>query len=252
MLAIGLAVQVGLSARALTVSVAEFRLAAAPDSSVLASFIVLNDEPQAVSIAVSVTDWDDGRDGVTHLYPAGSVDRSCSPWLTVDATTFTLAPFDERAVNVVVRVPEGVRGTHWAGFLVRSAPESPQAVSIADVAISSEALVRLFVTIPPAAGDLSVTKLSVVAVDPFRIRVGLANGGDARLPDITGIASVEGQTGAELSFPLPAVSVLPGRSLDVEAELPWRPDEAGIYLVRAVFDFGAEILVAGQIVFRIP
>jgi len=251
-LAVGLAVQGSLAACALTVSVAEFRLVAAPNGSVEASLVVLNDEPRGVVLSLQVTDWDDAPDGVTHLLPIGDVGRSCSRWLDIDTTIFSLAAFEERVVTVVVRVPDGARGTYWSGLLVSAAPTGVSSDS--GGGISSEALVRLFVTIPPTDARASVTALSVLSFAPLRVHAQLTNLGDVRLSDVTGVLTLERSSGPAISFPLPQINVLPGHSADVDTVLTWQPDadDAGLFLVRAVFDYGGESLVAGQIVLRAP
>ena len=239
-----------VSARALTVSVAEFRLTASPETEIATSFVVFNDEPRAVELSLTITDWDDGADGVTRLFPVGEIERSCGAWLHVDARSFSLAAFEERTVNVRVRVPTAVRGTHWAGLVVHAAP--PAGGATADIDVIGEALVRLFVTVPPAEESAAVIGLSALSLQPLRVLACIANTGDARLVDVQGLVSVEGPTGRAASFSLPPLNLLPGHSLDIEAEAPWGLDMPGLYLVRVVFDYGAESLVAGQIVVRVP
>ncbi|MCX6092645.1 MAG: hypothetical protein NTX23_07250 [Candidatus Bipolaricaulota bacterium] len=238
-----------VSARALTVSVAEFRLTASPETEIATSFVVFNDEPRAVEVLLTITDWDDGADGVTRLFPVGEIERSCGAWLDVDVVSFSLAAFEERTVDVRVRVPTAVRGTHWAGLVIRAT--SP-ASAAADIDVIGEALVRLFVTVPPAAESATVTGFSALSVQPLRVLARIANTGDARLVGVQGLVSVEGPTGQVASFSLPPLNLLPGHSFDIEAEAPWGLDMPGLYLVRVVFDYGAESLVAGQIVVHVP
>ncbi|MCX6101316.1 MAG: hypothetical protein NTV92_07845 [Candidatus Bipolaricaulota bacterium] len=237
-------------ARALTVSVAEFRLTASPETEIATSFIVFNDEPRAVEFSLTITDWDDGPDGVTRLFPVGEIERSCGAWLDVDVLSFSLAAFEERTVNVRVRVPAGVHGTHWAGLVVRAG--SPAGGAAAGIDVIGEALVRLFVTVSPAAESATVTGFSTLSVQPLRVLARIANTGDARLVDVQGLVSVEGPTGQAASFSLSPLNLLPGHSFDIEAEAPWGLDMPGLYLVRVVFDYGAESLVAGQIVVHVP
>ncbi len=235
----------------LTVSVAEFRLTVNPESEAVASFIVLNDEPRAAAFSLLLSDWDDGPDGVTRLFPVGEIGRSCGAWLDADTVSLSLAAFEERTVNVRVHVPTGVRGTYWAGLVVRAASPADDAAS-ADVHVIGEALVRFFVTVPPAEESAAVTGLSALSVLPLRVLTRIANTGDARLADVQGLVSVEGPTGQVASFSLPPLNLLPGHSLDIEAEAPWGLEASGPYVLRVVFDYGAESLVAGQIVVRVP
>jgi len=46
-------------------------------------------------------------------------------------------------------------------------------------------------------------------------------------------------------------SLLPGSCATVSVRAPWTTDASGMYLVRAVSDFGGDTLIAGQIVIRL-
>jgi hypothetical protein len=244
-----LALFIEVPADALTVSVAEFRLTANPETEMAVSFVVFNDEPRAFQLSLTITDWDDGADSVTRLFAVGEIERSCGAWLEVDTVRLSLAAFEESTVNVHVRVPTSVHGTHWAGLVVRASPADGVA---ADIDVVGEALVRLFVTVPPAAESAEVTGFSALSVQPLRVLARIANTGDARLVDVQGLVSVEGPMGQAMSLSLPALNLLPGHSFDIEAEVPWGLDVPGLYLLRVVFDYGGESLVAGQIVVRVP
>ena len=246
------ALAIGICARALTVSVAEFRLVADREDLVEASFVILNDEPRSVDVSLAVVDWDDNSDGVTEVFALGTVSRSCGAWIAADASSFSLGPYEERTVHIESRVPSDVQGTYWAGLLARIGSAAGEPIASTDVAVSSEALIRFFVTVPPADEEAAVTELRVLSLEPFRIETRLSNTGNARLSDVEGVVSLEGPAGQELSFASPIVNVLPGHSLDVDMELPWQVDRPGVYLLRVVFDYGAETLIAGQIVVRVP
>jgi hypothetical protein len=225
------------------VSVAEFRLAAEAGSQVEASLVVVNDEAHDVALSIRVTDWDDGPDGVTRLLEAGG-ERSCGLWVSLPESDLVLGPLEERALGFTILIPLDVRGTYWTGLILRDSSSS--------VAMVSESLVRVFVTIPPARLAAAVTDLSVVGFAPFGISARLANLGDARLCDVQGLVSVEGPGGDVASWSLAPFNLLPGHVREVTGGTTWGLDIPGAYLVRLVFDYGGEALVAGQIVVRIP
>jgi hypothetical protein len=229
---------------ALTVSVAEFRLVAGAGDKIAAAFVVVNDQPRAVALSLSVTDWDDDPGGVTHLFPVRTVERSCGSWLELEELSFLLGPSEERTLNFVLRVPLDTKGTHWAGLLIREA--SPFA------SVASESLVRVFVTVPPAESSAAVTDVSVISLVPFRVSARLANTGDVRVCGVQGLVSVEGPEGHVASLLLSPFNLLPGHAIEVGGEAEWGLDSSGTYVVRVVFDYGAEALVAGQVVVRIP
>lgn len=234
---------IGMTVCALTVSVAEFRLAAGPDSEATYSFVVVNDEPRLVDFTVSICDWDEDADGVTRVTPAGTVARSCAAWIAMDVESLRLGPLEERLVEFTVRVPPGVSGTYWAGCVIRDGSST---------GVASELLVRIFVDVPPTELRAAVVDVSVQGIAPLKVTARLANLGNTRLCDIQGLLAVEATTGDVVSCELVPFHLLPAHSQVVTAEAPWDLSASGTYLVRMVFDYGAQSLVAGQIVVRVP
>ncbi len=229
---------------ALTVSVAEFRLAPEAGSQIEASLIVVNDESRDVALSVRVTDWDDGSDGVTRLLEAGEIERPCSSWVSLSESGIVLGPREESALRFAIRIPTDVRGTYWTGLVFRDA--SPSA------AVASESLVRIFVTVPSARFEAAVTNVSVVSLVPLSVSARLANLGDARFCDVQGLVSVEGPNGDVASLSLSPFNLLPGHAREVTGATSWGLDIPGTYLVRLVFDYGGDALAAGQIILRVP
>lgn len=226
----------------LTVSIAQFRLAAEPESEVSGSFVVLNDEPRSVDFTVLVVDWDEDSDGVLHTVPGGGVERSCAMWLEADTRSFRLAALEERAVDFTVRVPPHVSGTYWTGLVVRASSAG---------SVATESLIRIFVDVPPAPLRAAIVSLSVLALSPFRVVARVANLETSCLYDVQGLITVEGTEGDVASCALAPFRLLPQHARDVEEVAPWGLESAGTYIVRLVFDYGADALVAGQIVVRV-
>lgn len=234
---------VGPTACGLTVSIAQFRLAAEPESDVSGSFVVLNDEPRSVDFTVLVVDWDEDSDGVLRTVSGECVERSCAMWLEADTRAFRLAPFEELAVDFTVRVPPHVSGTYWTGLIVRA--DSTRGVA-------TESLIRIFVDVPPAPLRAAVVSLSVLALSPFRVVARVANLETSCLYDVQGLVTVEGAAGDVASCALLPFRLLPQHARDVEGVAPWGLESAGTYIVRLVFDYGADALVAGQVVVHVP
>lgn len=231
------------AASGLTVSVAEFRLVAGEAGDVAAQFSVRNDEPTPTSLSVSVTDWDDGPDGVTRMAPPGEMARSCSLWIAALPSVVTLEPHEERILSLAVRVPEGERGTYWSGLVLREGDAAGL--------VSREILVRVFVAVGHASPQAAVTELVVVQTSPLRVTVRAESLSDVRLCDVQGLLSVEGAAGGSATFQIAPFHVLPMHARRVDVDTTWFPPP-GTYLVRAVLDYGAEALVAGQIVLTVP
>jgi hypothetical protein len=236
----------------LTISVAEFSLSVGAGETADATFTILNDEPVAVRFRVDLSEWDEDQDGVTVMRPAGSVERSSAAWITTEPSgEVHLGPFDEVQIRVSVDVPLGARGTYWSGLLVAH-NRGGESAPMEGIAVAGELLVKIYVTVPPGEAAAEVAYLEVGGLQPLWATVRVHNSGSIRLFGMTGVLSVEDASGAEISVPLPIVDVLPGHSINVRIDTAWRAIQPGIYLVRAVVDFGAEYLIAGQVVVRVP
>ena len=250
-----LAVVVGVSAAVsgITVSVSEFSLVARPESSLDVRFTIQNDENSSVRIDISPCDWDEDADGVTRLSNPGTLERSCAPWLVLSTSTQVLRPSDEVEVSCGISVPAGTAGTHWAGLLVAVRAMDEAAAQESGIRVSRELLVKVYVTSFPAVQAAAVTRVSVGGLSPLTVEFCVANLGETRLDDVLGALSIQSPSGATLAeTPLPRLSILPGHSVNAAVVTPWSLLDSGVFLVRTVIDFGAEYLVAGQIVLHVP
>jgi hypothetical protein len=231
------------TASGLTVSIAQFRLAAEPESEVAGSFVVLNDEPRSVDFTLLVVDWDEDSDGVLRTMPSGRVERSCAMWLEVDTRAFRLTPSEERAVAFTVRVPPHVSGTYWTGLTIRASSTG---------GVATESLIRIFVDVPSAPLRAAVVSLEVLTLSPLRVVARVVNLEIACLYEVQGLVTVERSEGDVASCALSPFRLLPQHARDVEGVASWGLESAGTYIVRLVFDYGADALVAGQVVVRVP
>jgi dockerin type I repeat protein len=112
--------------------------------------------------------------------------------------------------------------------------------------------VRVFVTVLPTTSAGRVSNLQVLGINPLGIVMEFANIGDTFLSNVSGLIVVESSAGIALfEIPLIPFDVLPGYSQSQTVFGEWGLQAAGLYLIRAVLDYGAEYLVAGQSVLRI-
>jgi hypothetical protein len=239
-------------AAGLTVSVSEFALSVGAGEAADATFTILNDEPVSVRVRIALSEWDEDQDGVTVLRPAGSVARSCSSWIHTESwEDVLLEPFDEVQIRLSIAAPLGARGTYWAGLLVTPSPGG-EPTPTEGIAVAGELLVKIYVTVPPGETAAEVAFLDVGGLQPLWVTVRVHNSGSVRLSGVSGVLSVKDASGAEVSVQLPIIDVLPGHSIDLRIDTEWGITQSGIYLVSAVVDFGAEYLIAGQVVVRVP
>ena len=228
------------------------RLPIAPGEQGAGTFLVRNTGTDPIVVHISLHDWWRTPEGKFQILPAGSLERSCAPWLVYSATTLELAPGEEAQVSVEVTVPEDVEGDHWALLLVA---EEPQPVEEQQAEEGLTSTTRVVVTYAvkilqqdpengaPAA---EIRGIELVSQDPLTLQVHYANTGNCH---ITGQGTVElrdifGET--VRSYTVTPFPLLPGEERVVTIEdTTGEPLPEGLYYAIALFDFGGEYLVQG-------
>ncbi|MCD6129148.1 hypothetical protein J7J35_05530 [Candidatus Bipolaricaulota bacterium] len=228
------------------------RLPIAPGEQGAGTFLVRNTGTDPIVVHISLHDWWRTPEGKFQILPAGSLERSCAPWLVYSATTLELGPGEEAQVSVEVTVPEDVEGDHWALLLVA---EEPQPVEEQQAEEGLTSTTRVVVTYAvkilqqdpengaPAA---EIRGIELVSQDPLTLQVHYANIGNCH---ITGQGMVElrdifGET--VRSYTVTPFPLLPGEERVVTIEdTTGEPLPEGLYYAIALFDFGGEYLVQG-------
>ncbi len=228
------------------------RLPIAPGEQGAGTFLVRNTGTDPIVVHISLHDWWRTPEGKFQILPAGSLERSCAPWLVYSATTLELGPGEEAQVSVQVTVPEEVEGDHWALLLVA---EEPQPVEEQQAEEGLTSTTRVVVTYAvkilqqdpengaPAA---EIRGIELVSQDPLTLQVHYANIGNCH---ITGQGMVElrdifGET--VRSYTVTPFPLLPGEERVVTIEdTTGEPLPEGLYYAIALFDFGGEYLVQG-------
>ncbi len=234
---------------AVTVSVSEFSHDTRPSETIDDQFTLFNGDATAVSGTIRVVDWDVAEDGTTQILDPGTVRRSCATWLTVSHREVVLAPDGDLTVSWQATIPEDVHGTYWAGVLI-DLQSSGSGSGLGDPV--RQFLIRIFFNVHPATAVGRISDVQILGHQPLGVQIVFANGGDLRLTEVTGLVAIESADGHDLfEIELIPFDVLPGRSKHQAVYGTWPLIDAGLYLVRAVLDFGAEYLVGGQTVFRV-
>ncbi|MBU1048690.1 hypothetical protein KKG90_01580 [Candidatus Bipolaricaulota bacterium] len=248
---IGLLVVESIELQAVTISVSQFALVCDPGDFISESFVILNSESRPVDLELELVDWDRTLDGITHILDAGALARSCASWMSLPVGDRSLLPDAEIEIPLSIQIPAEVQGTYWAAILV-SARLASGSVEDGDIEALRQFLVRVFVTVSPATFDGRVSDLKILGTNPLGIEVTFLNSGNTMLWRVSGMAAVESLAGDTLfQIPMVPFDVLPEHAFRQSVFGTWGLPTAGAYLVRAVIDFGAEYLVAGQFVLRI-
>jgi len=239
------------SGRAISVSESVVRAVVPPEQTHWFSFEILNDDQADLRLALRIVDWLESEDGVTAILPPGTHARSAAPRMTLSDTEVTLLPGESAAITISATLDPAADGTYWAGCLVQEIVDSG-AQDGPSMAVRRQLLVRLMYTTPNARGTARVVRVWSSGSNPITIHAEVENDGTAVLDVITSLFTAEdteGRTVFESSSP--SISLLPGFSAEISTPAPWTTDDSGTFLVRAVIDFGGDVLVAGQIVLRL-
>ncbi|MGC9530230.1 MAG: hypothetical protein ACP5G2_06480 [Candidatus Bipolaricaulaceae bacterium] len=228
------------------------RIPTVPGERGSATFTVRNTGAKAIQVNIFLHDWWRTPEGKFQILPAGTLDRSCAPWVVYSATNLQLAAGDQAQVTVQVTVPEEAEGDHWALLLVQEQPQ-PAEERAAEEGLTSTTRVVVTYAVKilqedpvNESPDAAIQGIAMAGTDPLELHVEFANTGNAHLTaqGTVEIRDIFGDT--VKSFTVDPFPVLPGeeRTLVVQ-DTSGRPLEPGLYYAIALFDFGGDYLIQG-------
>jgi hypothetical protein len=197
-----------------------------------------------------VEDWWRSEDGQQTFYrPAGTLQRSCAEWVSLNPVESTVAPGETLTLRLSVAIPLEVRpGGFWCALTVDEVP-NPLAAPQEGVGVRFTASVStgIFVYLDPVQRVASIQDVQVTG-DQVQVRV--RNDGNAPLgiegkvefltPGAqTPTATVVLARTTVLTEPSPAgvvTTVIPSEDV-----LP-----AGVYRTRVILDFGADHYIGAE------
>ena len=232
-------------AQQLEVTPVKLNFTANPGSSQTKQVHVRNKGATEQNFVFNLNDWLTDETGDVKYFSPGTVDRSCSNWLTVSPPLLTLQPNETGTVNVTILVPENDNSTKWSVMFVQSAEEKTGAGAI-DKNIQMGIRVAARIAIPifqsPASNTLykgTIEGLTeTVNSDSTRTyETKVINLGDKILNckvffTVSNIATAEEFTSEPFEF-----SLLPETSRDITYTLD-KELAPGKYSVAAILDYG--------------
>ncbi len=205
-----------------------------------------------VHFTARAEDWWPSEDGSQSFYrPAGTLPRSCGPWITLDPVETAVDAGGTLAIRVTAAVPRAAGpGGYWCVLTVDEVPD-PLDASTQGVAVRFQASVSvgIFINLAPVERAVEIREVSV-AHGQARLKV--CNRGNAPV-------GAEGRLeflmpGAQSSGAAPAATAVIPRATVLTDPAPCRIFTAalpaalppGRYLVRALLDIGVDHYVGVQ------
>jgi hypothetical protein len=212
--------------------------------------LTLDENQRPTHFKARVEDWWRSEDGTQSYYDnPGTVNRSCSNWISLNPVESTVQPGETLVIRLSVAIPAEVQsGGSWCALTVDQVPDPlEQQMEGVGVRFVASVSTGVFVDVDPVERRASIMDVAV-AGDSAQVKV--RNDGNAPL-------GIEGRL--EFFAPLattPAATVAiarrtllpePSRDALLMATLP-APDAlpSGRYRVRAVLDFGADHYIGAE------
>lgn len=217
---------------------------------------VTNVEDKPSRVRISQGDWNEDIYNNNRYFSPGTLGRSGANWIKFSPHRLYLEPQETEEIRVEVNVPEDdtLSGSYWSLLFVE---EERTAANPEGGQTGVNAVIRygitVFVTLQGTEiMDGAITNMKILTAEENGLffEITFENRGNAVLHP-TGYLEVrdeEGDTIRELN--IDRFSILPEHS-EISKILTEKPEQVGQYTALAVLQFGADYLVAGELVFKV-
>lgn len=234
------------------ISPGDLELVPAPGGTASATLLVMNDSAHRVRFHVQVQDIFLRPGGQLDVLPAGTLEWSVAKLARLTPSEFELDAHQAMPIRVSVTVPPDARGGRYGAVVVAPSPilqagGARGTISIVIPKLAARLLVHVKgteVVRGAITGMLAAPRPGNRGAD---VKIVFRNSGNVHVRT-TGELTILNADGRQLArLPIPEALVLP--SSVREFRLAWEAPalEPGAYTVRAVMDYGADALVAGEL-----
>jgi hypothetical protein len=231
------------------------------------SFEVANSTDNAAApIRVYMEDWDRMPNGDYVISMAGSLDRSCSAWMSLSPTQFDVRYNESIDVKYTFTVPANATGSYWTYFMVEGVKKPAVPPSERDgvqvfIGAKMRYAVRFVVNVSSGRQVKgAITEISVAAKTAaapvknaplLEAKIVFKNTGNSYVKPV-GYFEIRNLDGEKIYLKdIEQFFVFPGRdkwvAVPIETEL-----KPGEYIAMAVLDYGGDNFVAGESRFIVP
>ena len=238
----------GVMAQGISVAPSRVFLEGAPGTTVAQALTFSNTTEAPFTFRASIKDWERDSLGRKFYVDPGTFPRSNSGWITLSASTLTLAPGETRAVMLTMTVPADAptQLTHSMVFFTQTKAQQAPATDARQLGVN--VLLELGVQVYHRPVGLAAGDLDFVAFDDFgtvagpkgtvhRLGVKIRNSGAINKDAHVRFELTDMTTGEELPVTTVPIAMLPDAEqwvfADVSAELKGR------YLAVAILDAGS-------------
>ena len=224
-------------------------LVAAAGETVTATFSVVTTASTEQFVEAAASDWLLDVDGALSFVPPGTAPFSASPWLTLDAEAFALAPNGSRELRLEVSVPFGAEGTHHAMVFVTVVPPPSETPG---VGVTTTTRVGLTVYVTVSGTERTGSELvDFYQPDATTLAAVIVNTGNTVMR-LGGLVELRDESGAVVERLLvPDAPVLRESEREIRFELPGDL-EPGFYVALALIEDDRGRLLAGELPLEIP
>lgn len=248
---------VALPAQTLQVGIspAELELVPAPGGTATGVLVIFNRSSRRVRFTVKIEDMYIRPTGELNLVGPGSLDWSVAKFSRVTPTEFDLDPNQQVPIRITVTVPPDARGGRYGAIVVSPTPvlQTGRGVQGTISIIVPKLAAKLLVPIrgTEVVGGAIVNMLA--APKPggkgADIKVVFRNNGNVHVRTRGDVFILDGSGQQVGKMQLPEALVLPSSIREFRLSWDAKPLEPGTYTVRAVIDYGADVLVSGEVSF---
>lgn len=238
------------------ISPAELELVPAPGGTATGTLLVINHAGQPARFQVQVQDIFQRPSGAMDVLPPGTLEWSVARMTRVTPSEFDLETGQAMPVRVTVTAPPDARGGRYGVLVVTPTPVLQTGGTRGTVSIVVPRLAaRLLVPVKGTAVLQGAITGMVAAPRPgsrgAEVKVIFRNRGNVHVR-ASGELTVFAPDGRQLArLPIAEAVVLPGSVREFHLAWDGAVLQPGAYTVRAVMDYGADALVAGELTFTV-
>lgn len=236
------------------ISPGEIELLPAPGGTATGTLIVMNRSPRRVRFSVKVEDMYIRPSGELHLVAGGQLEWSVAKFSRVMPAEFDLDAGTHMPVRVTVTLPPDARGGRYGAIVVSPTPVLQTSGPSGTISIIVPKLAaRLLVPVRGTEVVRGAIVNMLAAPRPggkgAEIKVAFRNSGNVHLR-VSGEVAILDERGQQLGkLVIPESLVLPASLREFKLSWEAKGLGPGTYTVRAVLDYGADVLVAGEVGF---